>query len=255
MTTKIIALVICVAVIGLAWTSYWLWKWQKEKHKGAESDEEAQFIADIRNNISRQVSSAFCAVHHTALDDEERVKMRFENVSYHTTLMILTIDTHWLKAYFDWYKHKVHMEFYLGGENVATSNLHYKENGIIDIAPLLSLFQKYMEEGTEIDGKPVDLATLYALADETREVLYADHDYDELVPAIVQDAIDRAESPEDIAAVVALITIMTEDKKARDAIEKKLAAQAEEEQEDEQSSFLLDKRAKICQTNIYKEKL
>ena len=90
-----------------------------------------------------------------------------------------------------------------------------------------------MEEGTDIDGKPVDLATLYALADETREVLYADHDYDKLVPAIIQDAIDRAESPEDIAAVVALITVMTEDKRARDAIEKELAAQAEEEQEDE----------------------
>ena len=230
MMTSIIALVICVAVIGLAWTSYWLWKWQKEKHKGAESDEEAQFIADIRNNISRQVSSAFCAVHQTALDDEEHVKMRFENVSYHTTLMILTIDSHWLKAYFDWYRRKVHMEFYEGGEDVMTYNLRYKENGIIDIAPLLSLFQKYME-GANLDGKKVDLATLYALAEETREVLYADNDYDELVTALIQDAIDKAESTEDIASVVALITVMTEDKRARDAIEKELAAQAKEQED------------------------
>ena len=87
-------------------------------------------------------------------------------------------------------------------------------------------------ECANLDGKKVDLATLYALAEETREVLYADNDYDELVTALIQDAIDKAESTEDIASVVALITVMTEDKRARDAIEKELAAQDKEEQED-----------------------
>lgn len=234
MNSNAITYIIIVILLLLGWISYWLYRWKALDNKPVESDEEAQFVADIRNNISKEISSVFCAVHRTSLDDKN-VEIFYNNVGYSSTMMFVGIANHWLKAYFNWARRKVRLEFYVGGDKIHTTTVHYSVDGILSTEKMLKIFEKRMEAEPEFSADKYDFATLLQMSKDTRDAVFEKADLDDLIPAVLQYYTDNIQSIDDVAVLSSLMTIFGESKKAREILEKYAASleSDSDEKEDE----------------------
>ena len=232
--SSLIAFILFVAAICLAFAAYWIYRFEQIKHRGF-SPEEAEFVADCRNNISKQYSAAFCSVHRVPMNNEERVEITYQNTGYNTTLMTVCVDKHWLKCYFNWDRCNVKMEFWAGGDQVWYAKDKFGPEGVVDTEHLINIFEPHTRQFVRPDKYP--LGMVLDLADKTREIMLSECPMEEALPEELEYFKDKCEDSEDLAHFVALVTAITEEKRSREGIETYAAAQKPVELIDEGKPF------------------
>ena len=233
MMNRILALVICIVFICGAFASYWLYRFTKIRYEPvARDDEEAEYIADCRNNITKQVSAAFCALHHRSLEDDEEngVNIIYQAIGYTSNLMIVTIENHWLKAYFDWHSHKIRLEYYIGDDQTHTYRMRFDRMGFINTGKLLKVWYKHFVPRFEAEKYPLE--RLLKLARDAGASMWDKVEYEGLLKELLEEYAEQVNSMDDVGVYCALVNVLAKDEKAREVIEKMLP-QIEDSSEEE----------------------
>ena len=233
MMNRILAFTIIAVLIIIGWIVYWLYRFTQIRYEPiVESEEQVKYIKEIRTNITKQVSSAFCAIHHIGLDDEDAVKISYQVIGYTSNLMLVLIGSHWLKAYFDWYTHKVTLEYYLGGNEPRTYKFRFNSAGVISMRKLLNVWYKDLVRLEKEEQDTYSLPELLKIAKNTEQALWKQQDYDELLKNILDEYAKQVSSIEDVGVFCALVNILAKGKKAREVI-KTMLPQNEDSGEEE----------------------
>ena len=232
---SIVAFCIFVAAVCFAFGTYWLQRFQKVRRSGFASEEEAQFVAECRNNISKQYSAAFCSVHRVPMDDEDRVSVTYQNTGYNTTLMTVCVDKHWLKCYFNWLSCSTRMEFWAGGDDVYYAKDKFGPEGVVNTERLINIFEPKVRQLIRPDKYP--MKTLLMFADKTREIMLSECTAEEALAEELNYFKDKCGDSEDLAHLVGLITAITEEKRSREGLENYAATEEDTELVDEGVPF------------------
>lgn len=242
MLSKIIAFTIIAVLVIVGWIAYWLYRFAQIRYEPiVESDAQAHYIEEIRTNITKQVSSAFCAIHHVGLEDEDAVQIRYQVIGYTSNLMIVLIGAHWLKAYFDWYTHKITLEYYLGGNEPRIYKFRFNRTGVIPMSKLLGVWYKDMVRIAREERESYSLQELLQMAQSSNNALWEKMTYDQLLKFLLEEYAKEVSSIEDVGMFCALVNLLAKGKKAREIIKTMLPQEDSSEEEAKQASFLLDK--------------
>lgn len=221
----IIILAVIILALGGLWTSYWLFRWTRIRWEPvAQTDEQAQDIAEFRTNITRQVSAAFCSLHNR-LPSDKSVEIAYQHMTYSCDLMIMEIGSHWLKAYFDWYTHKLKLEYFIGGDEPHTYTMRFDSMGFISTGKLLSLWYN--------DFEPLyqhSVEHLLTVARQHAPEMWQRISYEDLVKDLLTIYAEQIYSIQDLNDYLALVNVLAEDEKAREVIENMLPENDEAEE-------------------------
>ena len=226
MMNRILALVICIVFICGAFASYWLYRFTKIRYEPvARDDEEAEYIADCRNNITKQVSAAFCALHHRSLEDDEEdgVNIIYQAIGYTSNLMIVTIENHW-------HSHKIRLEYYIGDDQTHTYRMRFDRMGFINTGKLLKVWYKHFVPRFEAEKYPLE--RLLKLARDAGASMWDKVEYEGLLKELLEEYAEQVNSMDDVGVYCALVNVLAKDEKAREVIEKMLP-QIEDSSEEE----------------------
>lgn len=221
----IIILAAIILALGGLWTSYWLFRWTRIRWEPvAETDEQAQDITNFRTNITRQVSATFCSLHNK-LPNDNSVQIAYLRLTYSCDLMIMEIGSHWLKAYFDWYTHKLKLEYFVGGDMPHTYNMRFDSMGYISTGKLLSVWYK--------DFEPLyqhSVEHLLTVARKHASEMWQRISYEDVVEDLLTVYAEQINSEQDLNDYLALVNVLAEDEKAREVIESMLPQHNEAEE-------------------------
>lgn len=230
---NILAFTIIAVLVITGWIVYWLYRFAEIRYEPiVESEEQAKYIEEIRSNITKQVSSAFCAIHHVGLDDEDAVKINYQVIGYTSNLMLVLIGSHWLKAYFDWHTHKITLEYYLGGDDPRMYKFRFNRTGVIPMRKLLNLWYKDLVKLEREEQDSYSLPELLDIAKKTEQALWEQQDYDELLKSVLDEYAQQVSSIEDVGVFCALVNILAKGKRAREIIKTMLPQSKDSEEEE-----------------------